>query len=270
MIPTRQSGISSTTDAFQKHDTETPLTHDAALPLTYLFTFYIIQTKMKTTVFNLIVLDESGSMSHLTEQTISGCNETINVAKSQAEKNADVFRSLMSVYAFQDGGPVKSRYIMKNEDALKARHITTDDYTPWGNTPLLDAVGSTLTELKTVAASHEDATGVITIITDGMENSSTHYTWKDVANLISQFKEMGWTVNLIGANIDVDQMATRMNIDNRMAFHASQAGSRVMWEKFNESTSANMDCYAEESRSMADVEERRESRKKRSKGFFGF
>lgn len=223
---------------------------------------------MKTTVFNLIVLDESGSMSHLTEQTISGCNETINVAKTQAEKNADVFRSLMSVYAFQDGGPVKSRYIMKNEDAIKARHISGEDYRPWGSTPLLDAVGSTLTELKTVAATHEDATGVITIITDGMENSSSHYSWQDVANLISQFKEKGWTVNLIGANIDVDEMGKRMNIDNRMAFQASKVGTENMWNAFSASTSAHMDCYAEESRCLEDVEERIQSRKSRSAGFF--
>ncbi|MDE6512411.1 MAG: hypothetical protein K2L00_10035 [Muribaculaceae bacterium] len=223
---------------------------------------------MKTTVFNLIVLDESGSMSHLSEQTISGCNETINVARSQAEKNADVFRSLMSVFAFQDGGPVKSRYIMKNEDALKARHITSDDYQPWGSTPLLDAVGSTLTELDVVAATHEDATGVITIITDGMENSSTRYDWQDVARLIGRFKEKGWTVNLIGANIDVDAMAKRMNIDNRMAFQATQVGSAQMWTEFNGRHSANMECYAEEARCMPDLESRIASRKSRSKGFF--
>lgn len=225
---------------------------------------------MKTTVFNLIVLDESGSMSHLKDQTISGCNETINVAKTQAEKNADVFRSLMSVYAFQDGGPVKSRYIMKNEDALKARHINGDDYNPWGNTPLLDAVGSTLSELKTVSATHEDATGVITIITDGMENSSTRYSWKEVANLISQFKEMGWTVNLIGANIDVEEMGRRMNIDNRMAFQSSKAGSEAMWDKLNRQTNACFASYACEAREIDDVDMRRESRKKRSGKFFGF
>ena len=224
---------------------------------------------MKTTVFNLIVLDESGSMSPLTEQTISGCNETINVARSQAEKNADVFRSLMSVYAFQDGGPVKSRYIMKNENAATARHISAEDYRPWGNTPLLDAIGSTLTELKTVAATHEDATGVITVITDGMENSSTRYSFKEVADLISQFKEMGWTVNLIGANSDVDAMAKRMNIDNRMAFQATNEGTKGMWCAFSAMTSANMDCYAEESRSISDVDERRERRKKRAGKFFG-
>lgn len=223
---------------------------------------------MKTTVFNLIILDESGSMSNLKNQTISGCNETINVAKSQAIKNADVFHSLMSVYAFQDGGPVPSRYIMKNETAQEARHISNNDYEPWGSTPLLDAVGSTLTELKTVAATHEDATGVITIITDGMENSSTHYSWKDVSNLISQFKEKGWTVNLIGANIDVDEMGQRMNIDNRLAFSATEIGVQHMMKNFNRSCESNFDTLAEESRTIKDLESRISSRKLRSNKFF--
>lgn len=223
---------------------------------------------MKTTVFNLIILDESGSMSGLTNQTISGCNETINVAKHHAEKNTDVIHSIVSIYAFQDGGPVSSRYILKNEPADKVRHITTEDYRPWGSTPLLDAVGSTLTELKTVSATHEDATGIITIITDGMENSSTSYTWKDVARLIGQFKEMGWTVNLIGANIDVEEMGNRMNIDNRMAFKASQEGTKAMWDDFAEVHSNAMASFARESRTVGSKEERIMQRKIRSKKFF--
>lgn len=224
---------------------------------------------MNTTVFNLIILDESGSMSGLTDQTISGCNEAINVARANAVKNTDSIHSLMSVYAFQDGGPVRSRYILKNEDATKVRHITNEDYSPYGNTPLLDAVGSTLTELEAVAATHEDATGVITIITDGYENSSENYSWADVARLISRFKEMGWTVNLIGANIDVNAMGDRMKIDNRMAFSANVADTKRMWSDYNRNLSEEMDCYANESR-MCDisVEDRKEMRKARSKNFF--
>lgn len=224
---------------------------------------------MKTTVFNLIILDESGSMSSVTEQTISGCNETINVARAQAQKNSDVLRSLTSVYAFQEGGPLPSRYILKNEDSVKTRHITPQDYQPWGATPLLDAVGSTLSELKAVAATHEDATGVITVITDGYENSSTQYSWKDVARLISGFKEKGWTVNLIGANIDVDAMAAKMNIDNRMAFTADHEDTKRMWNDYNSSLMEEMECYACEAREApSSIEERMTSRKSRSKSFF--
>ena len=32
----------------------------------------------KSKIYNLIIVDESGSMSHLTRSTLSGVNETIN------------------------------------------------------------------------------------------------------------------------------------------------------------------------------------------------
>lgn len=228
-----------------------------------------METKtVKTTLFNLIILDESGSMRHLTNQTIAGCNETINVAKSAAEENADAIRALVSVYAFQNGTDIPSRYIMKNVKAADARHITANDYRPWGNTPLLDAVGSTLTELKAVCETHENASGIVTIITDGYENSSTDYTWAQVAALISQLKELGWTINLIGANIDVDAMAKQMHIDNHMAFQATQEGTQEMWETFNFCGKSRMGSYAAESRMAMTDEQRKEERKKASKGFF--
>lgn len=223
---------------------------------------------IKTTVFNLIILDESGSMSGVTKQTIAGCNETINVAKHAAKDNADAIRSLLSIYAFQNGGPVKSRYIVKNVKSSDAVHITGKDYQPFGNTPLLDAVGSTLSELKAVSTTHEDATGIITIITDGYENSSTQYSWQQVASLISQFKEMGWTVNLIGANIDVDAMSKRMNIDNAMAFETSAEGTAMMWEDYKIRQSKKMNDYACESRAFSSLAERKVSRSRKNSNFF--
>lgn len=223
---------------------------------------------IKTTVFNLIILDESGSMMDLTNQTIAGCNETINVAKHAATENADAIRSLLSIYAFQDGGPIKSRYIVKNVKASDAVHVTENDYRPYGNTPLLDAVGSTLSELKAVAATHEDATGIITIITDGYENSSTHYSWQQVASLISQFKEMGWTVNLIGANIDVNVLSKNLKIDNAMAFSATQEGASEMWSEYNSRQSRKMCDYAADTRAFSSVAERKACRKSKQTDFF--
>ena len=58
-------------------------------------------SETKTTVFNLIILDESGSMGSCVNSTISGCNETINVAKQLQANNPDTQRVLMSIYAFQ-------------------------------------------------------------------------------------------------------------------------------------------------------------------------
>lgn len=220
-----------------------------------------------TTVFNLIILDESGSMSRLTSQTISGCNETLNVVRYAAKEQAATTSSLVSIYAFQDGGPIKSRYLVKNVKAGDVKDITESDYCPCGNTPLLDAVGSTLSELKAVSATHEDATGIITIITDGYENSSTRYNWEQVARLISQFKEMGWTVNLIGANIDVEDMAKRINVDNHYAFKATTEGTTEMFADYAQASCARLSQMAEENE-IADPTARREARKAKSKGFF--
>ena len=60
---------------------------------------------MKTTVFNLIILDESGSMEQMTNQTISGCNETLNIIRSNAKTHAETMNSFVSIYAFQDSLP---------------------------------------------------------------------------------------------------------------------------------------------------------------------
>lgn len=201
-----------------------------------------ISNTPKTTVFNLIILDESGSMQHLTDQTIAGCNETLNIIRSSAKKNTETIRSLVSIYAFQSEGELPSRYLIKHQAPEDVKNITREDYQPWGNTPLFDAVGSTLSELKAVAATHEDATGIVTIITDGYENSSRLYNPKQVVSLINELKAAGWTINIIGANVDIDQMAKSMSIDNRMSFSASQAGTKAMFNRMN----ANLDCRMNE------------------------
>ena len=225
-----------------------------------------MSNNVKTTVFNLIILDESGSMSGCTNSTISGCNEVINVAKSLQQKLADSQRSFMSIYAFQDGGPVHSRYLCKNADTLSAKAITNADYRPWGNTPLYDAVGATLIDLKAVASTHEDATAVVTIITDGYENSSTHFDFHRIAKLISELKEMGWTFNFIGANIDVNKEAGKLGIDNAMAFENDEKGTADMFEAYSKKMESFMNERACEEENMS-IAERIERRKKVSKNF---
>lgn len=222
----------------------------------------------KTTVFNLIILDESGSMSSAWNSTINGCNETINVARTIQKNHPDTQRCLMSIYAFQSGG-VPSRYLCKNVPVGEVKDVTKKDYEPMGCTPLLDAVGSTLTDLMAVASTHEDASAIITIITDGYENSSTQYNWKQVAALISQAKEKGWTVNLIGANIDVEDLGNMLHVDNRMNFESDEQGTKMMFRDFN-----NAMVSYEEDRICCEKEmsmpQRVESRTSKSKKFFRF
>lgn len=241
---------------------------------------------MKSQIFNLIILDESGSMSCVTKQTISGCNETINTIRSVQKKFAETQEHFVSIFAFQSESDRPSRYIIKNEPIEKVKQITAEDYEPCGSTPLYDAVGGTLTDLKTTAKRSEDAIGSVTIITDGYENSSSRYTLEKVAKMIEALKELGWNFNFIGTNIDVNEVSSSLNIDNAMAFEQDDAGTKAMFRKERRSRKAyyarieeaNMEmnaCMAAPSAAEMSEEEikelcekRLERRKNANKGYF--
>ncbi len=190
---------------------------------------------MKTEIYNLIILDESGSMSVVKSQTISGCNETINSIRSSQEKFAETQDHFVSIYAFQDNEKIPSRYLIKNQPATEAAHINGEQYRPWGTTPLYDAVGSTLADLKAVVKEKEMAVGNVTIITDGMENASKYYSLEKVAEMIKELKEEGWNFNFIGADIDVERTADSLNIGNRIMFERDDIGTKAMFRKENNS-----------------------------------
>lgn len=220
----------------------------------------------KTSVFNLIILDESGSMGPTCRATIDGCNETINMIKSAQESHAYTQKHFLSIYAFQSNSNRPSHYICKNAKAEDVKLLNEADYQPWGGTPMLDAIGMTITDLKAVAATHEDAVGVVTIITDGYENASSEYSWKMVRDLISEVKELGWQVNFIGANIDVDKVADDLNIQARMNYRSDEIGIRMMHKEYRNAMMAHMDnCDTDVQYSKA---ERIERRKKRAANFF--
>ncbi|MCD8387922.1 MAG: hypothetical protein LUD17_13720 [Bacteroidales bacterium] len=230
---------------------------------------------MKTEIYNLIILDESGSMRCVWDQTISGCNETIDTIKASQTKYAGEQEHYVSIFAFNANGFQPSRYLLKNVPASEAKDISRNDFQPNGCTPLYDAVGSTLVDLKAKVNSSELAIGSVTIITDGMENSSKHYTREQVALMIDQLKEMGWNFSFIGANIDVKATAASLNIDNHLEFQQTEEGTRQMFARERESRMAYTErlCCA-----MAEPSEDYESAsketilkrfKKASKGYFG-
>lgn len=214
---------------------------------------------MKTKVYNLIVLDESGSMSGVTEQTILGCNETIEAIRASQAQFSDSQEHFVSIYAFQSDNERHSRYIIKNAPVTNVAPINGGQYEPWGCTPLYDAVGATLADLKALAGNDPNAVGSVTIITDGYENSSTHYTLEKVTRMIDALKEKGWNFNFIGANIDAHSVSIDFHIENHLQFEQSKKGTRDMFRRegrakrrYNQRLHDVMGCIAP----MASEEER--------------
>lgn len=178
--------------------------------------------------YNLIILDESGSMACVAAQTINGCNETLTTIR-KAESEDALTQNYVSIFCF-DSDLKHSRYIVENTAIENVEFITEEDYQPGGGTPLNDAIGHTCSRLHTLIKDDKSASVVVTIITDGEENSSTHFTHAQVKSLIEQLKEEGWVFTFIGANIDAKATAMSFSIESSFQFVQTEEGMNKMWE----------------------------------------
>ncbi len=180
-------------------------------------------------VYNLIILDESGSMHCVRNQTIEGCNETLNTIRKTAAED-DATAQFVSIFCF-DTNLNSSRYIVENTSIETVKNLTMEDYRPNGCTALNDAIGHTCTRLHSLIESASNVQVVVTIITDGEENSSKKISYLQVKKLIEQLKEDGWVFTFIGANIDAQATAMKFSIESSFQFEQSEQGMRAMWEK---------------------------------------
>ena len=175
----------------------------------------------KTQVFNVIILDKSGSMESIRQAAVSGFNETLNGIKKAQEKYADTQEHYVTLVAFCS---CETKQIFDRVPVTEARHLTMDDYQPCCCTPLYDAMGFTLTTMRKHVKDIDDAVVVVTIITDGMENDSKEYTGATVKQLVEQLKGEGWTFTYMGANQNSVEVAFNLSIRNARNFEYSEDG----------------------------------------------
>ena len=203
-------------------------------------------------VFNMIIVDESGSMCVIERQALAGINETIDTVKKMQKMHKDMEQRI-SLLTF-DSGHKTFKY--DNVKAESVHRLGCKDYNPCGGTPLYDAIGTAISKLNAQTTERDNV--LVTIITDGEENCSQEYNLKMVKTLIDKMKKQGWTFTLIGTdNLDVEGMAGKMCIDNHLAFTQDDRGTREMFRRecearvrFNESlASGNIiekGCYFED------------------------
>ena len=191
----------------------------------------------KAHIYNLIIVDESGSMSGLEKVTIDGINETISTIKKAQEDYADNQQHFLTLITFDARNGVPP--IRIHLDAVPINDINGfRDYHPNGCTPLFDAMGETLTTLHERIKDDENATGVVTVITDGMENASRKWTGKALRQLIERLKEEGWTFSYMGSCHDVLEVTMRLSIDHVVEFAHDAVGASNTWHRDNSSKSA--------------------------------
>ena len=189
-------------------------------------------------IYNLIILDESGSMDHIRMQALSGANETLQTIRmAQKENPAD--NQMVSFVTFDShpGRPsVRPLILCEKIDTVK--DIELGQYQPYGGTPLYDAMGFSITKLKEIVKEGDHV--LVTVITDGYENSSRHFNALMIKELVDSLSTQGWAFTYIGANQDAHQTASGLGIRSAMDFEASAEGSSMMWRKMH---SGNREFY---------------------------
>ncbi len=185
---------------------------------------------MSKKIYNLIILDESGSMSGLEKVSVDGVNETIQTIQNSQKEHPELEQFLTFVtFSHRMHGDMPFRVHRDMEPITNGHEYTMQEYRPCGNTPLYDTMGTMLTTME-CKVSDEDVV-LVTIITDGYENSSCEYTSSMIQRLISRLSEKNWVFAYIGANQDAILTAKEMGIRNAMNFDASEEGTRQMWRK---------------------------------------
>ena len=194
--------------------------------------------KDETRIYNLIILDESGSMSSIREQALSGANETLQTIRMAQQENPDDHQ-MISFVTFDTGARRPFvRALIECERIEAVSDISPAQYQPYGGTPLYDAMGLSITALKDLVKEGDHV--LVTVITDGFENSSNIYTAEMIKELVESLTNQGWVFTYIGANQDSKQTASGLGIRSTMDFQASIQGSVMMFDKMR---SSNREYY---------------------------
>ncbi|MCD7805645.1 MAG: VWA domain-containing protein [Oscillospiraceae bacterium] len=207
----------------------------------------------------VFILDRSGSMSGLEEDTIGGFNSMIEKQK-RTEGEA-----LVSTVLFDN----RSEVIHDRVKFTDIKPLTREDYYVRGCTALLDAIGDAIHHIGNVHkyARAEDVPEhtLFVITTDGMENASRRYDADKVRKMIERQKEKyGWEFLFLGANIDAVATAKSFGISENRAvnYHSDHEGTKLNYEVLSEAISSVRCCATIDEDWKERIEEDYKKRKK--------
>ena len=190
---------------------------------------------MKQSIYNLIILDASGSMYSIRNEAIAGVVETVQTIRTAQDENTNQ-EQLLSLVVF-NGKHITT--VFDRMPIKKVPDLNEKDYQPTDNTPLYDAMGNSITNLRRYL--DDDDNVLVTVITDGYENSSMEWNHDRIFKLVEDLKKKNWLFTYIGANQDALAVAKGMGIDHSMNFCSNISGTREMFRKDKRSRKAFYD-----------------------------
>ena len=191
----------------------------------------------------VFILDRSGSMGGLEQDTIGGFNAMLTRQKEQeGEANVTTILFDHEVQLLHDRFPLHA-----------VAPLTEKDYYVRGCTALLDAIGYGMEKMVNIQRhlpEDERAEKVIFVITtDGLENASKRFSYEKIRRMIEREKEQyGWEFLFLGANMDAVKEAARFGIssDRAVRFENDAQGVAVNYHVVSETVCRmrQADCTA--------------------------
>jgi len=151
---------------------------------------------MKDATHIAVLLDRSGSMEAVKDETISGFNYFLKEQKAAGD-NAS--------FTLVQFDSASTDVVHEAKPVQEVPDLNGDTYQPRGSTPLLDALGQTINSTGRTLAGIPEANRpdkvVFVVITDGEENASHRFTKAQVKEMIDhQTEKYNWQFVYLGAN----------------------------------------------------------------------
>ena len=195
---------------------------------------------MKSTEI-IFVIDKSGSMSRLTNDTIEGFNGFV-------ESQKDDTKTTLTTVLFDTSWKV----LHDGVDVYEVNQMTTKDYIAGGGTAMLDAIGDTINRVQ----DRHDELGaekpekvLFVITTDGEENSSRKFTKSQIEKMIKhQTNGHGWEFMFLGANMDAVKEAASIGIsyDRSISYDWTARGTDALYSTVTAAACATKTCTLDE------------------------
>ena len=150
---------------------------------------------MKNEALIVSIIDNSGSMKLILNDSIGGFNQFLEDQTAAAPDNKMTLVYFNSIVEPQ----------FSNRKLSTVEKLSTSTYKTRGMTALYDAVGTTIdkvgAELANMAEADRPNKVVFAILTDGEENSSVEYTADKVKEMINhQRDKYNWDFNFLAAS----------------------------------------------------------------------
>lgn len=175
-----------------------------------------------------VVLDRSGSMQSIREDTIGGLNAFF--ADQKKEEGNDIISMIQFDNAYE--------IVFECVELEHVVDITEETFVPRGGTALLDAMGRTINTTKArLDALDEDKKPekvIFIIITDGNENASREFTREQVFSMVTERTEKSdWHFIYLGANQDAIAVGRNIGISRDSAITYTSRKTRSTYKNLS-------------------------------------